>query len=468
MGEVESNEHVLPVSGTRPVGHAVAARTPMPRPAALPLVGALPAMLREQFVALDRWQHELGDVVEVPLGLGKFVMVNSTEVASEMLADKGRVFVRGGPSWESLSTVFGNGLLGSEGELWRERRRMIQPHFHHEGMRKLIGGTAAAIDEVCDHWAGRAKGVLDIETEVPKMTMAIILRVLFGTRLADADYERTANNLTYAIDSVAIGWLSSVLPRWLPLPGRSRFRQTMGEVDAMILRLAEQRRASKRFTDDLLGMLVSLAEDGQLDAKGLRDEAVSLFVAGFETTARSMGFALWEMARRPDLSEAIRKEADEVLGDADEVDLAKIGRLALAEQAFRESLRMYPGALWIPRMANEDETLAGHLIRKGTTTVVSIYNCHRDPKVWDAPNEFRPERHAVASAERKAWMPFGLGQHMCVGMRLAMAEGPLLLSRLVQRFDFAPDRSHPDPIMKMSTGLKTKAGIWIDMRPRSR
>lgn len=466
MGEADTNKQVLPVSGPRPATTLAQAR--LPRPSALPLVGALPAMLRQQFVALDRWQRELGDVVEVPLGLGSFVMVNSTEVATEMLADKGRVFVRGGPSWESLSTVFGNGLLGSEGELWRERRRMIQPHFHHEGMRKLIGGTADAIDEVCEHWTGRAKGILDIEAEVPKMTMAIILRVLFGTRLADADYERTANNLTYAIDSVAIGWLSSVLPRWLPLPGRSRFRQTMGEVDAMILRLADERRASKRFTDDLLGMLVSLAEDGQLDAKGLRDEAVSLFVAGFETTARSMGFALWEMARKPEISKRIREEADDVLGDgSEELDLAKIGRLVLAEQAFRESLRMYPGALWIPRMANEDDTLGGLPIRKGTTTVVSIYNCHRDPKVWDAPEEFRPERHAVASAERKAWMPFGLGQHMCVGMRLAMAEGPLLLSRLVQRFDFAVDRSHAEPVMKMSTGLKTKAGIWIDMRPRA-
>jgi cytochrome P450 len=86
--------------------------------------------------------------------------------------------------------------------------------------------------------------------------------------------------------------------------------------------------------------------------------------------------------------------------------------------------------------------------------------------VWAAPHEFRPERHAIASAERKAWMPFGLGQHMCVGMRLAMAEGPLLLSRLVQRFDFTSDQGHAEPVMKMSTGLKTKAGIWIDMRPR--
>lgn len=439
----------------------------MARPRSLPLLGALPTLLIGQFDALDRWQRELGDVIEVPLGLSRFVMVNSSAVASEMLVDKVRNFPRGGPAWDALSTVFGQGLVGAEGERWLARRRMIQPHFHHEGVRKLCAAMAAAVDEVCARWQARlaaGEAEVDMEFEMPEITMAVIMRVVFGAGLSAEDFSRSAAQIQYAVDSIAVGWLSATLPRWLPLPGRARFREAMGEIDALVRRLAEARRASGEHGDDLLGMLVSLWDAGELDDEGLRDETISLFVAGLETTANTLCFTMWELARKPELLARLREEADRVLPEGKAVDHDAIARLELGEAVFRESLRMYPGGLWVPRIALADDTLGGRPIAAGTTVVVSLYNCHRDPAVWAAPHEFRPERQVLGSAERKAWIPFGLGQHMCVGMRLALAEGPLVLARLAQRFEF--ETTERTPIMRMSTALTTKSGIWLRMKAR--
>ncbi len=423
-------------------------------------------MLRQQFVALDRWQRELGGVIEIPLGLGSFVLLTESGVASEMLVDKARNFVRGGPAWDSLSTVFGNGLIGSEGELWRERRRMVQPHLHQDAVRRLIASMSTAVDEVCELWTARATNQpVDVEQAIAQITMAVILRVLFGSGMTDDEYQRAAISLRDAISSIAVGWLTYKLPRWLPIPGRARFRRAIADIDRMVFELAEQRRASKRFSDDILGMLVEHAEQGALDRKGLRDEMVSLFVAGYETTANTLGFAVWELAKRPELHASLREQADDLLGNTSDIDISTIAKLTHAEQVFRESLRMYPGALWLPRIALADDTLGGLPIRAGTTVVASLYNIHRDPKIWDRPEQFRPERHASPTAELRAWMPFGLGQHMCVGQRLAMAEGPLILARIAQRFELAALADRP-PKLKMSTALDTIDGIWVHLRPR--
>lgn len=430
--------------------------------------------MREQFIALERWQRELGGVFEVPFGLTNIVMVCQADAATEMLVDKGRNFIRSGPAWASLTTLLGTGMLGSEGEPWRQRRRLIQPHLHQDAIQKFVVAMSDAIDEVLDAWAERLRAApdgarFDIEHEIAQVTMAVILRVLFGTRISDSYYQRAAATLRYAIDGVAFGWLTSDLPRWLPIPGRARYRKAIAEIDAMVFELAEQRRASQRYTDDLLGMLVGLHAAGELDDKGLRDESVSLFVAGYETTAKTLGFTLWEMARRRDLQARLRDEADTHLGARGTPPaIATIAKLTGCEQVFREGLRLYPGALWLPRLAVEDSTLAGLPVRAGTTAVVSLYNVHRDPQAWSAPTEFRPERHAADAtppAPRNAWMPFGLGQHMCVGQRLAMAEGPLILARIAQRFELEAlaDRT---PKMKMSTTITTADGIWVTIRGR--
>ncbi len=450
-----------------------AASASLPRPPALPLIGALPTLLRQQFTALDRWQRELGGIFEVPLGPNSFVFITSPEIAGEMLIDKGRNFVRGGPAWESLSTVFGDGIIASEGERWRDMRRAFQPYFHVDALRNLTIAMAESVDEVCALWKDQIKSQpeFNLEHKISQLTMAVILRVMLGVRISDQWYERASESLQLAIDRVALGWLTSKLPRWVPLPGRARYREALLDIDRMVAEFAEQRRTSRRFDDDVLGMLVMLLEQGRLDTVGLRDQTVSIFIAGYETTANTLGFTLWELASRPELLARVRDEADRVLGPADGPpvgDFDRIMSLELCTQVFREGLRMYPGAIWLPRFALTDDTLGGMSIPAGTTTVVSVYNVQNDPELWDSPREFRPERFAEGAEplrHRHAWMPFGLGQHMCIGQRLALAEGTLAIARLAQRFDFEPLAGRA-PRMKMSTALTTYDGIWVRMRSR--
>ena len=205
---------------------ATAGSSSLPRPRSLPLLGALPTLLIGQFDALDRWQRELGDVIEVPLGLSRFVMVNSSEVASEMLVEKVRNFPRGGPAWDALSTVFGQGLVGAEGERWLARRRMIQPHFHLEGVRKLCAAMAAAVDEVCARWQTRlaaGEAEVDMEFEMPEITMAVIMRVVFGAGLSAEDFSRSAAQMpSVRLTTLRSSWRSKVVRSGAMLAGKKK------------------------------------------------------------------------------------------------------------------------------------------------------------------------------------------------------------------------------------------------------
>ncbi len=447
----------------------------LPCAPALPLLGCLPALLRDQFDALDRWQREVGGFYELPLGPSRAIMVADPDIASEILVDRATTFTRGGPFWESLAKVFGDGMLTAEGELWRKRRSLIQPYFHHKTVRSVISNIAASVDEIYDQWAEQfADGaVIDTSHKSSQLTMAVIVRMIFGTRISDADYEYISHTLDYAIDRIAVGWLTYNLPRWLPIPGRARYLEAIAKVDALVANFVERRRASGDWGNDALGMLIHLLEEGGLDHKGLRDETVSLFIAGYETTGNSLGFSFWELADKPAILQRLRAEADEVLGPGGRTpigdDIEKIDRLEYAHWVFKESLRMYPGSLWLPRIAQTDEVLAGVHIPAGTTLMISLYSIQNDPRWWDEPRVFRPERHAPDATpprHRHALMPFGLGRHMCVGQRLAMVEGPLALARLAQRFDLEtiPGRV---PKMKISTGLGSVDGIWLKIHPRA-
>ncbi|MFV8755690.1 cytochrome P450 [Nannocystaceae bacterium ST9] len=443
----------------------------LPRAPSWPALGSLPILLREHFGALTRWQREIGSIYELPIGPSKFVLIGDPDAASEVLIDKARNFVRGGPFWKSLANLFGDGMLTSEGELWRERRRLIQPYFHTGAVRNLVAGIDGSIDEVCRGWAsepGHAR--VDAAHRAAQLTMAIGVRVMFNGHIDAAEYKRIADALTFAIDRIALGWVTYNLPPWLPIPGRRRYRRALTEIDRMVLDFAATRRDAKDYDHDVLGMLVSLREQGALDDKGLRDEAVSLFIAGHETTGSTLGFALWELADKPEILAALAHEADEVLGEGrvGPDDIEKVERLSYARQTFKEAMRMYPGSLWIPRIALADDSVAGLPIAAGTTVMVSIYDVHNDPRWWDEPRAFRPERHASDATPPRhphAWLPFGLGRHMCVGQRLALVEGPLALARIAQRFTLStvPERR---PKMKISTGLDSADGIWLDMRPR--
>jgi cytochrome P450 len=252
----------------------------------------------------------------------------------------------------------------------------------------------------------------------------------------------------------------------VPIPGRRRLRRELAVVDRVVYELIDARQASGEFGDDLLGVLLHMAENDTMTRNDIRNEAVALIAAGYETTANAIGWALLELARTPETFARVRDEADAAFATGVPRNLKLLG---YTRQVFMESMRMYPSAIWLPRNATEDASLAGYPIPSGTAVLCCPYLVHHDPHAWDEPERFDPERFAEGSAQprsRHAFMPFGLGQHMCIGQHLAMLEGPLALARIVQRWNLAPIPGR-DPIPRISTTMDAKDGVWLRLSART-
>jgi cytochrome P450 len=433
----------------------------MPKVSGVPVLGALPELLRDHFEALRRWQREYGGVFELDVGAANFVVAADANAAAELLIERHRSFTRGGALYEPMIRMLGHSMVTTEGDAWRARRRAAQPGFRHQAVAMMTGRINKTLTEVVEPLRA---GPCDMDKLSGRVSMSVAMRVMFGEVNEQERLTNLADAIDFALGRIGLGWVSSRLPRWLPLPGRARYRRALATIDENVAWLVARRRATGEYGDDFLGMLLRMVDDGALPAEGLRDEAVALIAAGYETTATGMAWSLYQLARHPQMFARVRAEADALaLGE-----LADASQLHYTIQVFKEALRMYPSAIWVPRHAAEDSVLAGYPIKAGTAVMCSPYLVHHDPHAWDDPERFDPERFAEGSNQprnRFAYMPFGLGPHMCVGLHLAMLEGPLTIARLLQRWDVAtiPGR---EPIPRVSTTFSTKDGIWLELTLR--
>jgi cytochrome P450 len=420
--------------------------------------------MRDQFGALRRWQRDYGGVFELRVGPASFVLAADANTAAEMLIEGSNTFMRGGALYSPMIPLLGdNSMVTAEGEVWRARRRSAQPHLRQRSVAAMSERIDHKIDEVLgDLHAGEQ----DMYAFSGRLSMSVALAVMFGHQLSRSSFAELGTAIDYGLSRIAFGWVADQLPRWIPIPGRRRLRRALAVIDRVVYELIDGRRASGEFGDDLLGMLLHMSEGETMSPDDIRNEAVALVSAGYETTANTIGWALLELARSPEMLARVRSEADIALSG----DLSRTPKsLTYTRQVFMESLRMYPSTIWLPRNATEDTTLAGYPVAAGTSVLCSTYLVHHDPHAWDDPERFDPERFAEGTSQprsRHAFMPFGLGQHMCIGQHLAMLEGPLALARIVQRWDLAPIPGR-DPTMTISTTMNAKDGIWLKLSPRA-
>jgi cytochrome P450 len=432
----------------------------MPKVEGVPVLGALPELLRDQFEALRRWQRDYGGVFQLSVGAANFVVAADANAAAEMLIERHRSFPRGGALYEPMRGVLGHSIVTTEGDEWRTRRRALTPGFRQQAIAMMTERIQSTLTEILEPLPA---GKCDIDELSGRLTMSIALRVMFGEMREPERFAALAHAVDLALARIGLGWVSSRLPRWFPLPGRARYRRALVTIDENVNWLVARRRATGEFGDDFLGMFLRMVEDQVLPPEGLRDELVTLIAAGYETTATGIAWSLYELARQPELLARARAEADALArGELDP------SQLQYTTQVFKEALRMYPSTIWLPRHTAEDSELAGYPLKAGTAVLCSTYLVHHDPHAWDDPERFDPERFAEGSSQprnRFAFMPFGLGPHMCVGLHLALFEGPLVIARLLQRWDIAPIPGR-EPIPKISTTLSTKDGIWLNFTPR--
>ncbi|MBV7333214.1 cytochrome P450 [Chloroflexi bacterium TSY] len=437
-----------------------------------PLVGSLPMFLRDPFKFLEQAHTEHGDLYRLDLGFSKLVICNHPRHVQHILRDNAQNYVKGGPLWDTVRSLLGNGLVSSQGEFWLRQRRMMQPQFHRRRLAALTSLMIDAIEEQIQDWESLAQldGTTDAAQAFNKITMGIIVRTMFGTALSHQEMEDVAGAMSFALDFLLRGMVVDNLPEWMPFPGRQRFQKAINLFDQSVYRIINESRQSERQENHLLAMLLDVvdAETGEgMTDQQLRDEIATIFLAGYETTAIALAWSTYFLAHHPDVQETLQIEVEDVLaGRTPTFD--DLPNLAYTRMILQESMRLRPPAWFLPRTAVADDEIDGRPIPAGSEVVSLTYMVHRHPSEWHNPEQFDPDRFsAKQSAERHrfAWTPFGAGQRMCIGREFALMEGQLVLAMLVQRYQFSADKD-VKPQLKLSSTLRAKDGIQLQVRHR--
>jgi len=399
-----------------------------------------------------------GDIVFFKFGPQDLYLLNHPDYIRDVLVTNNRNFVKS-RGLQMAKRFLGESLLTSEGDFHRRQRRLAQPAFH----RQRINGYA----EVMSEYAGRTRGrwhhgeTLDLWQEMMRLTLAIVGKTLF-----DADVEAEAPQIGAALTDVMQLFERITNPfggllQKLPLPGNYRWLRAKQRLDETIYRIINDRRASGEDRGDLLSMLL-LAQDeegdgGSMNNQQLRDEAMTLFVAGHETTANALTWTWYLLSQNPEAEAKLHEEIDAILGGA--LPTADdVVRLRYTEMIFAESMRLYPPAWILGRRVLSDYEVGGYTIPANSIVLMSPWVMHRDPRYYPEPHKFDPERWTPEAREARpkfAYFPFGGGPRVCIGEQFAWMEGALLISAIAQKWS-----------LRLAPGHQVEPRAMITLRPR--
>ncbi|AUS81255.1 cytochrome P450 [Actinoalloteichus sp. AHMU CJ021] len=430
-----------------------------------------PSMLRK--LAADRLglmstaAARFGDASRLAIGPKALYFFNHPDHAKHVLADNAGNYHKG-IGLVQARRALGDGLLTSEGELWRTQRRTIQPVFQQRRITGLAPVVAEEATTLVDRLRARVGGpAVDLVAELNTMTLGVLGRTLLDVDLNAFD---TVGHAFEAVQDQAMFEMVTMgtVPTWAPLPRQQRFRRARAELRRIVDRLVADRdaRGPRRQgvpDDDVLSRLIESTRrepDPRVGATRMRDELVTLLLAGHETTASTLGWSLHLIDRHPPVAERLRAEARAVLGDRAprHEDLT---RLTYTQMVVKEAMRLYPPVWILPRIAQEDDEVGGYHVPAGADVLICPYTLHRHPAWWPDPDRFDPERFAPDQLEgrpRYAYLPFGAGPRFCVGSNLGMLEAVFVLAVLMRelRLTGVPGRAVvPEPMLS----LRVRGGL---------
>jgi len=382
-------------------------------------------------------------MVTFPIPRASVVFVDDATAVRQVLQTNHRSYGKRTIQYDSLSLVTGEGLLTSEGEAWRAMRRLMQPAFHHDTLGGVVSGVEDAAEAIATEWRSTgAQEVFDLDEAMMRTTLRVVGSTLFGTDLGEASARLVAAVVSALDVVVARAQLPVSPPDWLPTRGNIRLRRSLQALDEAVAQLVAQRRR-RTLGHDVLGLLLQAQDAGDVTARQVRNEVVTLIVAGHETVAATMTWTWLLLDQHPEVLAELRREVDDVLGSvrAEPVDLATVDALRLTRAVVDESLRLYPPAWVISRRALGPDVLGGYGIPTGTIVIMSPYLVHRDPALWERPEDFDPARFLDGRRDdvaRGSYLPFGAGPRLCIGRDLALLEATLLTALLVRDFEVHP------------------------------
>jgi len=377
-----------------------------------------------------------GDTYSITINGGAMLVFTRPEHIHAVLVEHADSFYKDADYTDpnqGLARFVGQGLITSDGALWKRQRKLVAPALHARRIMAYAETMTDYTDALLTDWQSGAK--LDIAQEMMTLTIRIVAKSLFDVdmsgELAQPIFEamRELQDMQGAIN---------ILPTWIPTPAELRRRKAIRAMDKLIYRIIEERQAGGADTGDLLSMLVAARdENGEpMDKRQIRDEAVTLFLAGHETTANALNWTWVLLSQNPEIEAKLHEEIDRVLAGRLPT-LADLEHLPYTERVIKESMRLYPPVWSVGRVAIKDVQIGDYLISKDMRVAINTYIPHHSPEFWDEPERFDPERFSPereSSIPRYAYLPFGGGPRVCIGNHFAMMEAKLILATIASRY----------------------------------
>ena len=447
---------------------AIAVKNPpkLPGPKGLPVLGVSVRLIRDSLEFLRSLTREYGDLVRLPVITGTRILVNNPEYIQQVLVKQPHKFHKSKLSKEATERLLGQGLLISEGDFWRRQRRLAQPAFHKHRINEYSSTMLECAERQIGNW--RDGETRNVAQEMMELTLEGAVRTLFGTTLP-GEAQRVGRAMAFLMRySLRRARHPLHFPANWPTPWNLRANRDYEFLDSLVYRIISERKAhpDSNHRNDLLSLLMgAMDQDGsQMTTKQLRDETMTLFIAGHETTAITLSWTWYLLAQHPTVEARLEEELRSVLG-GQPPDAADLARLPYLHAVISEVLRLYPPAYILARVAVAPFQIGEYDFPAGETLLLSQWVMHRDPRYYDDPDAFRPERWLDGLADRLppgAYFPFGDGPRRCIGQGFALLESALVIATIAQRFRFrlVPGRK---AVAEPLVTLRPKRGIWMTL-----
>lgn len=399
----------------------------------------------------------------------KVIVVDKPEYVKHVLQDNNKNYTKSF-AYKVLARLLGQGLLTSEGDFWRKQRRLAQPAFHRERLANLTDVMVNCTDELITDIQSEAGRQVNLAKYMMSVTLDIVAKAMFGSDVSGL-VNKVGVNIDYANERAVERIRNPFkLPPWIPTPENRREQKAISALNEVVMGIIEGRRKSKEKHDDLLQMLME-AEDidtgERMSDQQLRDECMTIFLAGHETTALALSWFWYLMAKNPAVRAKFYKEVDEVL-QGRKPTIADLQNLSYTRQAIDEALRLYPPAWIIGRMAIEDDEIGGYRVPAEYNVLIPVYAIHRNPEIWEDPDTFKPERFAKENMKEKhkyAYFPFGGGPRFCIGNNFALMEMQVVVAMLAQKFAFELPPNYEADTDQLIT-LRPQGGMPMHVKER--
>jgi cytochrome P450 len=433
-----------------------------------PLIGHLRQIREDGPGFFTRLMREKGDLVRFGLPRLECYLASHPDLVREVLQDKVKSFSKSSRGYDVLRRFLGDGLLTSEGSRWLRQRKVAQPAFHRDRLAAFAPIMVSSAEEEAARWSGLERAPFDVSEEMTRLALKIAGLAFMSTDVSD-ESDKVRRALAFLSED-AMRRINSAfeLPLSLPTEANRRYERSVRDVDSVLYGLIDRRRRGESQGYDLLAMLME-AKDEQtgewMTDRQLRDEMMTMFVAGHETSAVALTWTWYCLSLAPDAEARLHAEVD-ALGRAPKAE--DVARLRVTGAVVREAMRLFPPAWTIARTAIEDATLGDYEVSAGSLVFVSPYATHRHPAFWPDPDAFDLERFEPARQEarhRFAYIPFGAGPRVCIGATFAIMELVLVVATIARRWRLALEPGHRIELLSAVT-MRTRHGVKMRALPR--